>query len=81
METRFTQQQSRELSEANDDWARANAAANRAFHGMAIIPPWEPLYKELEQELAIAEADRIEAGYRIDAISKSIIEATERASA
>lgn len=80
-ESIITPEQSRALSDANDDWARANAAANRAIDGMAIIPQREPLYKELEADLAIAKADRTEAGERIDAISAAIIAAQGRESA
>lgn len=67
--------QRRALAEANDDWSRANAAANRAIDAMAIIPQTEPLYKELEAELAIAKAERIEAGDRISALSLAVIAA------
>lgn len=70
-----TPEQSRALADANDDWSRANTAANRAIDAMALIPHTEPLYRELKQELAIAKADRAVAGDRISAISKQIIDA------
>ena len=67
--------QQRTLDDANDDWSRANTAANRAIDAMALIPHTEPLYQELKQELAIAKADRAVAGDRITAISKQIVDA------